>query len=809
MGEFNLLECDFDILTLINNHDLCNLIKKPTCFKSTSGRCIDLMLTNKKFNFMNTQTFETGFSDFHVMLYTMLKSTYQKLQPQIIRYRQLKNICHEAFASDLKLNLTLNGCVGDFDSFETIFQQVLDIHAPCKTKVARANNKPYVNKQLRKEISIRAHLKNIANKTGDISDLLKYKKQRNYVSGLNGRLKKKYLKNLDLKQIETNRSFWKIFKPMFSTKYSPAEKITLIENDNIITDDETLVEIFNEYFSNITNSLDIFSWATPEILLAEDEISYAIRKYNNHPSIIKLKSLHKADSKFEFTHVLPETVLSYINKLNPRKMSSGGISTSIIKEFSDIYCVEFTDCINASINNCLFPSNMKNGELSPIFKKNAKTNKSNFRPITLNTALSKVAERIIYDQLYMFMNVKFSNFLCGFRKGYSTKHALLRLIEDWRKALDSKDIVGSVFCDLSKAFDTLPHDLLIAKLEAYGIGPKALKLLNSYLKGRKQRCKLGSFFSTWRDILMGVPQGSVLGPILFNIFINDLFLFIQECGVCNFADDNSLWSRGKTLDIVINKLEGDTRRTINWLKINSLVANPDKFQFMILGTKKKVNLKLEINGITCVSTSSVNLLGIEIDWKLSFNKHVLNICKQANKKAGALIRIRNHIDESQKLVLYESFIMSTFSYCPLLWMFCGIVADNTINRVQRRALRAVYNDFISEGSGVLKNGNHLSVHERNINFLILEVFKYLNKESPPILNELFQVKDLSYNLRINNLLVLPSVSTQICGTHSIRYRGSTIWNHVPDELKCVNNSLVLKEKLKQFKFSLCTCKICS
>ena len=406
------------------------------------------------------------------------------------------------------------------------------------------------------------------------------------------------------------------------------------------------------------------------------------------------------------------------------------------------------------------------------------------------------------------MDIKFSKFLCGFRKGYSTNHALIRLLEDWRHVLDKKEIVGTVLCDLSKAFDTLPHDLLIAKLEAYGIGPKALRLLSNYLKGRRQRCKIGTFYSTWREIWMGVPQGSVLGPLLFNIFINDLFFFILESGICNFADDNSLWSHGKSTDIVTNKLENDMRRAMYWFKINSLVANPDKFQFMILGTKSKSGLKIEINGKSSIATSSVVLLGIEIDWKLSFNAHVQSICKKANQKAGALMRIRNNILQAQKLTLYHSFIMSSFSYCPLIWMFCGIVANNRVDRVQMRALRAVYNDYSSSNNVILNGGDHPSIHERNLNLLILEVYKCLNKDSPPILHGLFQTKESSYKLRVNNLLVLPTVSTQSYGTQSLKYRGSTTWNYVPDEIKNVKTSSILKGILKRFKFSHCTCKIC-
>ena len=142
-------------------------------------------------------------------------------------------------------------------------------------------------------------------------------------------------------------------------------------------------------------------------------------------------------------------------------------------------------------------------------------------------------------------------------------------------------------------------------------------------------------------------------------------------------------------------------------------------------------------------------------------------------------------------------------------MFCGIVANENLNRVQRRALRAVYNDYSSGRNELLVKWNHPTIHDRNLKFLIIEVFKCLNNESPPLLNGLFQVKNNTYDLRINNLLILPNVSTQTYGTHSLKYRGSSTWNYVPDDLKDANDSLVLKDKLKTITFAHCTCKICA
>ena len=249
----------------------------------------------------------------------------------------------------------------------------------------------------------------------------------------------------------------------------------------------------------------------------------------------------------------------------------------------------------------------------PVFKKLDPTDKTNFRPVSVLPLLSKVFEKIMYDQLYEYAETFLNKLLCGFRKAHSTQHALFRLLQKWQKELDSSGIVGTILMDLSKTYDCLPHDFIIVKLEAYGLDTNSLRFIFDYLSSRKQRTKIGSAYSNWSKVLRGIPQGSILGPLLFNILINDIFFFIEKSEICNFADDNTLYSCDRNLLRIKENLTFDMKNILLWFRTNSLKANAGKFQFMILNRKNHRRQRMVINSITAKESNEMVLLGITID----------------------------------------------------------------------------------------------------------------------------------------------------------------------------------------------------
>ena len=205
------------------------------------------------------------------------------------------------------------------------------------------------------------------------------------------------------------------------------------------------------------------------------------------------------------------------------------------------------------------------------------------------------------------------------------------MLEKWRISLDRGGFGGAVLMDLSKAFDTISHDLLIAKLHAYGFDKTALKFMKSYLSNRWQRTKINSSFSTWVELIIGVPQGSVWGPLLFNIFINDLFFIFEDTVICNYADDNTIYSSDLKLDILMKKLECSVQGSLDWFENNGMKLNSNKCHLLVCGHKYECML-CDVGHSKVIEEHKVKLLGVWIDSDLSFDDHINNICRNAAKK---------------------------------------------------------------------------------------------------------------------------------------------------------------------------------
>ena len=319
---------------------------------------------------------------------------------------------------------------------------------------------------------------------------------------------------------------------------------------------------------------------------------------------------------------------------------------------------------------------------------------------------------------------------------HGTQHSMVTMLEKWKKALDKKEYIGVLFMDLSKAFDTINHDLVLAKLHVCGFSINALILMCSYLKNRKQRVQINNNFSATKSVIAGVPQGSIDGPLLFNLFINDLVLFLTKTMFSKYADDNNLFSIGRDLNKVKDTLAKDFGIVTNWFYENFMVLNSKKCHFMCIG-KDGENKTFTFKDVCYKSSKEEVILGITIDNKLSFDSHIRKMCKKSGHKLNALSRITTFLNKDKKIIIFNAMIKSQFSYCPIIWMFSSRRSNNLINKVHKRSLRLITNDENSSFETLLQNINDITVHQRNLQILMTEVYKIIKGEAPAMMKNFF------------------------------------------------------------------------
>ena len=686
---------------------------------------------------------------------TMLKAQISKLAPIHISYRNFKDFDEHAFNSDL--GHAISQIDFDQDSNDTklfeIYSAIAEKHAPMKTKVLRGNDAPFMTNALRREIKHRSRLRNISLKENTSASKRAYCSQRNKCTKLRRENMNAFLKKASIAG-RNSKSYWKTINPFLTNKGSHGkEDYILEENNKLIKDPNEIGELFIDYYTNIVEHAT--GIPPVDIPLPEDGdlIDTLLSHYENHSSIHNIKNMN-INTPFSIPLADEETIGDIMRKLDTSKATGiDDIPARLIKISADVGKKPFTKIINKSIERSMYPNLMKIGKITPIYKGGKgsnRLNKKDYRPVSVLTAFSKVFERYILNQMLEHVNLILSDKMSAYRKGYSSQHVLLKLTEEWRKHLDKKkQIVGAVLMDLSKAFDCIPHELLIAKLSAYGFDRKSLTFFLSYLKGRKQTVNIKGNLSSYMDVLAGVPQGSILGPVIFNIFLNDMSNIFEKCNLNNFADDNTLDDHASNVPDLVNSLENDSQRAIDWFKMNHMIANPDKFKAIIIekSGRDTSGIELNINNEIIRTLKEVTLLGIIIDNKLSFSIHISKICKMAANQLNSIKRLKRHFDTETKKHLVIIFVLSQFNYCPLVWHFCGNGSIHKMEKIQERSLRFVFNDYTTEYSDLLQKNGESTLYLKRVRIMAQEVYKAMNNQSPKYTKELLSERNQRYSNR--------------------------------------------------------------
>ena len=293
----------------------------------------------------------------------------------------------------------------------------------------------------------------------------------------------------------------------------------------------------------------------------------------------------------------------------------------------------------------------------------------------------------MHRQISEYFENIFSTFQCAFRKCSGTQDRLLAMVVNYNKALDQRNEYGALLTDFSKAFDYIPHDLIVAKLHAHSFSIESLKLINSYLTERKQRVKINNQFSSWMDILLGVPQGSTLGPLLFNILLCNMFLLCKDVDFASYADDNAPYCIGKTPKEVISQLEKSSVSIFEWFENNEMKANPGKCHLLL---SKNGNFEANINENKISNTKFEKLLGVTFDNQLTLITTFATYAKRPLINSMHSLEFLTTMDQDKKKILFNSYFLSQFNYCTLIWMNHNKSRNNRTNCLYERALRLIY-----------------------------------------------------------------------------------------------------------------------
>jgi hypothetical protein len=406
-------------------------------------------------------------------------------------------------------------------------------------------------------------------------------------------------------------------------------------------------------------------------------------------------------------YVSTDELLKTVKNLKPKtSLDVNGVSTSLIKKCIIPIAEPLRYIFNLSFSKGIVPRQFKVAKVIPIFKSGDKSSADNYRPISLLCSFSKILEKIMAGRLtsYLEENKILSEHQFGFRKGHATEHPMVLFLNKIAEAINNKDATISIFCDLQKAFDTCDHKIMMKKLLNIGIIGCELEWFSSYLSHRTQFVSLGDVVSTRREITRGVPQGSILGPLLFLIYINDLPCASSLFSLL-FADDTTLSESGSNIHELTAKVNCEFQKIVEYFRANKMLLHPDKTKFMIFNPPRIHETKLFINNtnsglptdpilckeLECVTGGTIKFLGVNFDPDLSFKVHINSLKAKISKSLYIIQRAKNLLSDKALLTLYYSMIHCHLNYGLNIWSCANKTTIKQLTVIQKRAIRTISN----------------------------------------------------------------------------------------------------------------------
>jgi len=752
------------LISLMNSFNYISYQNKATHFNKNSNTCLDVAFCNEKSVIIAVDSFKCPYSDHDCVLLALSakasKSGATTIETRSLNEEKLNAIDEALSFAPFSVLDSIDEIDDQFYFFKKLILDTIDSIAPLKTIRLKNKSLPWMDKEIRDIISMRDRLHTLASSFEKSHSIWEsYRTLRNECKSLMRRKMKQFYEAKTTKSFGSSKKFWDFYKSVVKTKKSKntqlISKITDPETKLPVSEPFKIANIFNKHFSNIKESSPLTE------LDSLDYIDTTFRKLKLENQLIP--------KTFNFKNITSENVIQGLSKLN--STSSCGISllpVCVLKRSAKILAPVIARLFNNSIEACKFPNEFKIAICFPLFKKGDNTSCDNYRGINILPPLAKLFERLLSEDIthYFGENNLLSSFQHGFRANFSCETALQTILDDWKLGLSEKNSILTLFIDFKKAFDLLSPKLIFRKLFHYGFNNNALKLMTNYFESRFQKTRINNDFSELDPIENGVPQGSILGPLLFIIYINDLCFISKQKSVL-FADDTTIYSKSDTFNNAISLFKKEFEPIMDWTRYNKLFINWSKTKFMFitrLRSKQDLSSFIELNGNKIELVNDFKLLGCIIDNKLNFDKYVKSISKSVYSK---IFSIKNlfFLSLNIKLQFFKSFVLPHFDYCASLFIYLSITLINKIMRIYNNCLRLLFKidlrdiDEINQLS-LLSTYNLLPFKCRL--FYRFSIFSYKIIHKSIMSGFQLTLNSHDYLTRNHNIYVVPESNSALC-----------------------------------------------